>query len=531
MMSFLVQNALMFGVFVLALMLVGVVITVLKNVHTVAPNQVAVVSGTRRDVEGGKRGYRVVTGGRFLLIPVLERVDYLFLNLMTFPVEVVNVPSVNGPTVSVRAIANVKVMSTEEALALVIERFLGQPPQKIQEIAKENLESNLRSIVGKLSIEELISKRDALQSQVLEEAKTDLAKMGLGVDLFNVQEVKDDQGYIKALGETRTAQVKRDAEMGKASAEKEAAVSVAASQREASIAEAAAAQAISDAAKARDVQVAANEAEVVAAQARIDIAAKVAAQEAQAGLNRVTVEAEKVRTIANTELAELEQKRRDAELRATVIIAAEREKEARLIAAEAGRQAASLDGEALRVKEEKIGLGIQARLTAEAEARKATAAAVLAEKQAEAQGQEAMLKAQASGVRAQGLAEAEVTRAKLSAEAEGTLKKAEAFKALDESGRFLMIMEASPQAIRAIGEAIGQAVKPLADGIGMGLSGIDEVRIVDMGGKKGEGEGNLLQQFAGLPVETIFDLQQKAKAAGLDKLFGAIAERAGVKLE
>jgi len=516
----------------------GLLVMMAKNYHTVSPNQVAVVSGRRRTMGEGLVGYRVITGGGFLKLPVLERVDYLLLNVMSFPVEVINVPAVDGPTVTVKGIANVKIQSDAASLGLAIERFLGRQTQEIQSVAKENLESNLRAIVGTLTIEQLIKDRQSLQSNVMKEAVTDLAKLGLGLDLLNIQDVKDDKGYIESLGKKQTAEVKKNAAIGEAEAAREALIKSSEADRLGKEARAQADQKISNAVREKEMIEAENKAQSDAARARISIRADIAKQEEQAKLNVQTVEAEKARVKADTELQDLEHKRNDARLKATVIVQAEREKEAtliraeadqqaRIIRAEADQQAAVREGEAQRIRQEKDGQGQQALQVAQAEGRKATASAMRAELEAKAAGEQALLVAQATGEQAKLMAQAEGRRALVLAEAEGIMKKAEAYKKMDDGGRFLLILEASTPAIQAAGHAFGDAIRPLADSIGEGLKAIDNVQIMDFGGAGGRGPMHTMGDY---PIETMAKLWSQVKAAGLLPGLVAIAERAGIQV-
>lgn len=521
-------GAIPLAIFIIIATFVALVVTWAKNYHTVPPNKVAVISGKKRKAGDGTLGYRVVSGGGFWKMPIVERVDYLDLNVMSFGLEVVNVPAANGALVTVRAIANVKVKSDAASVGLAIERFLGLKDEQIEAIAKENLESNLRAIVGALTIEKLISERGDLQEQVIREAKKDLAILGLEVDLLNIQDVRDDRGYIDALGATRTAEVKRDAAIGKAKAERDALMQASEAMREGQTKQAEAQQAISDAERQRDVVKADNAAKVAAASARVPIVQQIAAQEEQARLNVVTVEAQKAKTTAETELQALELKRRDAELKATTIIQAERDREAQLIGADAEQKAAALEGEAERIRQEKAGQGVRARQEQEAQGRIALADAIQREAEAAAEGERARLLAAADGERAALEAKAAGTLAMQLAEAEGALKKAEAFKALDEAGRFLMILDASPNAIRAIGDAVREATRPTAVAVGEGLGNIEHIKIIDMGNRT-DGKGPL-EHFAHFPIETIAKMAEQASAAGLGDAVKALAGRCGVTL-
>jgi flotillin len=499
----------------------GLFMAISKNWIKVSPNEAAIVSGRQYKTADGqrKRGYKIVTGGGFIKFPVLDKVEFMKLNVMSFPVEVKNVPDVNGALVTVIGIANVKVSSDPASIELAVERFLSMTRQEIEAVAKENLESNLRAIVGTLTIDSLIKDRQSLQQAVLDEAVGDLKKMGLGVDLLNVQDVRDERGYIESLGKKRTAEVVRDATIGEAEAKAEADVKSAEARQRGEIAQALADQKISDANKERDVVIAQNEADIAAKRARIPIRAEIASADERKGLEIAQVEADKARVEAGVELQIAERKRKEAELNASTIVQAEKQKEATIIAADAEQEAATRKGEAYRIKESKEGEGDRNKRTAIAEGRKA-----------EAEAHQKELEAEAAGQRAKLLAEAEGEKAKLLAEAEGALEKAKAFKELDEAGRFLMILDASPLAIRAIGEAISHFMKPTADAIGQGLANVEEIRLIDMGNGNGNGH-SVLSQFVNTPVESIFGLLQKMDAAQLMPLARAAFSQAGIDLD
>lgn len=512
MLEFITGNLAVMMVLMTVFALIGVVITYAKNYHKVAPNQVAVISGRRT----GDVGYRVVTGGGFFLWPIFERIDYLFLNVMSFNVQVQDVPDAKGVLVDVTGVANVKILSDQQNLPLAIERFLGKQMPEIQGVAKENLESNLRAIVGTMTVEQLNNDRNTLQQRVLSEAVSDLSKLGLGVDVLNIQQVTDKRGYISALGKARTAEVVRDADIGEANAKRDAAIAKAKADQAASIEQAKAQQATSEVEREAGVTVANNQAQVQAANARVVIVAQTAAAEEQKQLNIAEVKAQEARVLAETQLQEAVATRNRAEQEATTIVTATAKAQASVIEAEGKQKAAEREGEALRIKDEKAALG-----------RKALAQATQVEGEAQAAARKAALLAEAEGEQAKLLAEADGVRAKLLAEAEGALKKAQAFKELDEAGRFLLILEASPATIHAIGRAAGDALRPAAEAIGAGLGNIDEVRIMDFGGN---GQGDLLSRFGSMPVNAVAELMEKAKAAGFGEVAERLAKAAGFQL-
>ena len=515
-------------VFIIIVVLAAVLATVAKYYKKVSPNQVAVITGRKYGKGDAQRGFRSVVGGGLLLVPILEKMEIMHLNVIPVPVTVNNVPDKNGALVTVDAIANIKIRSEEDVLPLAIERFLGKDDRQITEVAKQTLEGNLRAIVGTMQVEELLSDRQAFMSKVLEEAGADLAKMGLGVDVLKIQNINDTRGYIESLGKKRTAEVVRDAAIGEAEAQRETDIKSAAARQEGETAKARADQAVSDAQRERDIAIADNESEVKARQAMIPIAAQIAEAERTKELNTAAVGAEQAQVEAQIGLEEVRARRNAAEQHATVVVPAEKEKEARIIRADAEREAAEREGEAARIKAEKQGQGEQARMTAEAEGRKAAASADQAELVAKAEGRKADLLATAAG-----------RQADLEAQAAGELKlaealaaKADAFKQLDEAGRFLMILEALPPVIEAAGIAIERGSGPMAKAIGEGLGNIGEVKIIDLGGGNvGQDGRSVLSRFANQPAETAFALWQRAEALGFGPMIRAVAEKAGIDVQ
>lgn len=554
-------NGAIWAVLFIVVAFIGIAVVISRRFHTVSPNEVAIISGKQRKVRGTavtelretkfgdasvkettttpletRRGFRVVKGGAFFLWPIVEKVQYMSLNAMSIQLNVTDAPANDGAAVSVVAIANVKIQSTEQSLPLAIERFLGMKKEEIVAFIRENLESNLRAIVGTMTIEKLINDRSELQTQVSASAHADLSKIGVQLDIFNIQQVSDKNGYIAALGAKRTAEVKRDAEIGQAKAHQEAAVEVAKAEQTAQTAQAESALAISDAQKSRDMAIADNASVVKARQARIELVAQTEAAREQATLNKEQVAAQKAKVQAETDLQSEIQKKRTAEMEATVIvdanakkaaviIEANAKKDARLIEAEAAAQAAEREGEALRIKAEKEGKGQQALQEGQAKGRLAMAQAIQAEGIAQAEATRATLVATADGEKAKLLAHAEGVRQTLLAEAEGLLKKAEATAQLDANQQLLMILQASPAAIEAIGRAVGIASEPIAKAMGQATTNVKEVRMYDFGGN---GKDPLLQQLMNTPVETLVKFSEQARAAGFGHIIDGLLKMVNI---
>src|SRR5512147_1786642 len=133
-----------------------------RNYLKVSPNMVAVLSGRKRKLPDGRVvGYRMVKGGAALRIPLLEKVEYLSLNVMTIPLEIKRAYTLKGVPVSVKAVANVKIRSDDTSLQAAAERFLGMTPDQMQRVIFQTLEGHLRSILGTLTVEEVNSDRSS----------------------------------------------------------------------------------------------------------------------------------------------------------------------------------------------------------------------------------------------------------------------------------------------------------------------------------------------------------------------------------
>src|SRR5918992_3805437 len=166
-----------------------------RNYIKVSPNTVAVLSGRRRKLQDGRTvGYRMVRGGAALRFPLLEKVEYLHLNVMTIPLEIKRAYTLKGVPVSVKAVANVKIRGDETSLQASAERFLGMTHVEVQKVIFQTLEGHLRSILGTLTVEEVNSDRQSFAQKLTSEAAVDLEKMGIGVDVLTNQEINDEEG-------------------------------------------------------------------------------------------------------------------------------------------------------------------------------------------------------------------------------------------------------------------------------------------------------------------------------------------------
>jgi flotillin len=403
----------------------------------VGPNQVLVISGRRREmvspVTGKKErvGFRVVKGGGTFIIPVLERIDILSMEILTIEVEVRSVYTVEGVPVHVDGVAQIKIRGEDVSIYTAAEQFLSKGPEGIVYVAHETLAGHLRAILGMLTVEEIYKDRDAFAQKVLEVSGSDLVNMGLEIVSFVIKDIRDDKEYLESLGRTRTAEVKRDAVKGEAEAQRDATIAQANAARDATVQSAEARQ---------EGETAKYKAETKIAQAHRDY--RVQKAEYDEASNRSEVQAELARTlqerITNQEIMaeevqiEVVAKQKQTEVQEQEVARRQRELEATV----------QKPAEAERFRIETLASAKKYQTETEA-AGEAAATRV--------QG-----KGQADAIKARGLAEAEVIQAQGFSEAEAMEKKAEAWKKYNQAAVIQQLIEALPEVATAVAQPLAQ---------------------------------------------------------------------------
>ena len=99
----------------------------------------------------------------------------------------IKIPFLDYINIRVDAAVNVKISDQPERLSLAAQNFLNRPTDYIAQVSREVLEGNMREIVGKMNLEEMVSDRQKFATLVKENAEPDLAAMGLDIVSFNVQ--------------------------------------------------------------------------------------------------------------------------------------------------------------------------------------------------------------------------------------------------------------------------------------------------------------------------------------------------------
>ncbi|MCX7045597.1 MAG: SPFH domain-containing protein [Candidatus Sumerlaeota bacterium] len=425
-----------------------------RRYQKAGPNEVFIISGRKRKFRyaNGRdaiHGFRCVRGGGTFVWPVLEKVDVLSLELFTLEIETPEVYTMLGVPVLVDGIAQVKVNGEEESIITAAERFLGKRAEEIQRIALQTLEGHLRAVLGTMTVEDIYKNRETFAQRVQEIATADMANMGLKIDSFTIRNIKDNQGYLNALGQPRIAQVKRDAIIAKAEADRDATIKSTQANQAGQEASFAADTKVAEAKRDYEMKVADYQASVNNRKAESDLAYDLQKYKTAQAVKAEEIQVQVIEKERSIQVQEMEIKRREKELDATIRKPAEAKRYEVEQLAEAERQRLSKTAEGKALADKSVGF----------------ADADVVQRTGEAEG---------SAQKAKGLAQADVIRAKGLAEAEAMRKKAESWTLYNQAAVVQMLIEGLPV---------------LAEKIAAPLSKIDKMTVINMGGEGDTGGG------------------------------------------
>ena len=403
-----------------------------------SPDTAYIISGLRKTP-------KVLIGKAGVKIPFFEKKDELSLQLIPIDVKTSSaVPTADYINIKVDAAVNVKISDTPDLLNLAAQNFLNRKVDYIASVAREVLEGNMREIVGKMELQEMVSDRQKFANLVKENAEPDLAAMGLDIVSFNVQNFVDDSAVIENLGVDNIVKIQKNAAISRAVSEKEIAKARAIAQKEANDAEVAAAQEIAE----KKTELAIRQAELQKAtdtkKAEADAAYRIQEEQQRKSIEITTAEANIAKQEKEILLKQKEAEVMEQSLDAQVRKKAEAERFARQQKADAELYERQREAEAKKYEQEQ-----------QAEAMKVQAEAMKVQAEAEkfARAQEA------EGIRAKGLAEAEAIRAKAVAEAEGIEKKAKAMTKMGKAAVLEMYFNALPDVVKNAAEPLTKVDK------------------------------------------------------------------------
>jgi flotillin len=419
----LVSSLILAGAIILIIAFILIIIA--KQYRKVGPNEVLIIAGGRKKTITGpdgikvKVGYRYRLGGGTFVLPFVETVYRLPMDIITLNIKTPEVLTNSGVPIMAEATAQVKVDSSDSAIRLAAEQFLGLGKEGIRDVSMNVLEGHMREVIGTMTVEQIYRGRQEFSARVNEAVRPDLNRMGLVMLSFALKDISDSQGYLESLSKPQVVAAKRDAVIAQAETEKEAIIKSSQARKEGEVARLAAEALIAKAqweneAKKSESQVAVNQ-----KKAQADFSYELERYRLSQQIKKEEAKMKAIEKEEAIKIEELEISRREKELESSVVKPADARKY---------------------------------QIKAEAEAEEFRI-------QAEAKGK-------AEALRLEGDAEAEIMKKKGFAEAESMLKKAQAWEKYNQAAVLEMYLKMLPDLARAVSEPLSKVDKIVVIGGG-----------------------------------------------------------------
>lgn len=416
-------------------LIVIVALIILKVGYVKAPPDTALI------ISGMHKQPRVLIGKAGIRIPFFERVDSLSLGAIQIDVKTGSaVPTQEYINVRVDSTVSVRVGQKPEMIALAAQNFLNIDRSTIAQKINDLLEGNIREIVGQMKLTDMVSDRKLFSEKVQENAVPDLARYGLELITFNVQNFSDDNDVIMNLGIDNVSQISKNAAIARSNAEREIEVAKAENAKQANDAKVKAAE---------DIATRNNDLAIKQAQLQQEADTRRAQAAAATGIEEENQRKIKEVAATNANIAKAE---REAELKQKQIQLKEYELDALVRKqAEADKFAAEKQAEADLVRRQK-----------EAEAKAYEAVKNAEAKKAQADADRYAAEQQAAGIQAVGAAEAAAIEA-----------KAEAQKKMGEASIIEMYFKALPDVVASAAAPLSKvdSIKMFGEGNTAKLTG------------------------------------------------------------
>ena len=410
-----------------------------KQYRKVGPNEVLIIAGGRKKTITGpdgikvKVGYRYRLGGGTFVVPFVETVYRLPMDVITLNIKTPEVLTHSGVPIMAEATAQVKVDSSDSAIRLAAEQFLGLGKEGIRDVSMNVLEGHMREVIGAMTVEQIYRGRQEFSARVNEAVRPDLSRMGLVMLSFALKDISDAQGYLESLSKPQIVAAKRDALIAQAETEKESIIKSSQARKEGEVARLAA--------------------EALIAKAQWE-------NEAKKSESQVTVNQKKAQADFSYEL--------------------ERYRLSQQIKKEEAKMKAIEKEEAIKIEELEISRRekeLEASVVKPADARKYQ---IKSEAEAEEYRIQAEAKGKAEALRMEGEVEAELIKKKGLAEAESMLKKAQSWEKYNQAAVLEMYLSKLPELVKAVSEP---------------LSKVDKIVVIG-GGEKSLGTAKITAQVA-----------------------------------
>lgn len=475
-------------VIVAAVVTVALLLVILSRFKRCPSDKILVVYGRT-----GGTSARCIHGGAAFIWPVFQDYAYLDLKPISIEANLTNALSRQNIRVDVPCRFTIAISTDADTMGSAAERLLGLKPDQIQELSKDILFGQLRLVIATMTIEEINTDRDKFLENISKNVDTELKKIGLKLINVNVTDIKDESGYIEALGKEAAAKAINEAIVsvaeqekfgatGKAIADREKDVQIAETNRDRDVQ-------IANTLKDREVSIAGAVRDEQIGKAEADRDSRVKISDA----NAIAVQGE---NLAKIQIADSEAKRREREAEALrIAIAAEKVQQAKALE-EAYK--AEQNAESQRAERERATQTANVVVPAE-----------IAKKRAIIEAQ-----AEAEKIREQAKGEADAIFAKMDAEARGLYeiltKQAEGYRQVvaaaagDPNKAFqLLLIEKLPELVRTQVDAI-KNIK------------IDKITVWDNGNGGGENGNTSTANFVSGLMKSVPPLNDLFNLAGLN---------------
>ena len=442
--------AVILGAAVVAL-LAGLAMLFVNRYVRCPANKILVISGR----VAGEGAARCISGGGTFVWPVVQEYEFLSLDPVRIDVKLPDALSLENIRISVPSVFTVAIGIEEVVRQNAAIRLLTLTHDQIESTARDIIIGQLRAVIATMSIDQINRDREAFLQRVQHQLEPELMKVGLTLLNVNIQDLRDESGYLEALGKQAAAQAIQKARGDVAEQEKQGAVRVAIAEREQSVSVAEAQKerdiGLQQAARERAVSIAAIQKEQTVGEQQAAFERDVAVKEAERE-KRVAVAAADATAIAGEADAQAKVARTQAALAVTRAEASQQSEIAQRTAnAEIQRVENEAQARAALARAERVEAERRAELEAPAKAEKARMIV-----QAEADAERVKIAAKA---------EAEATFARLDAEARGNLsimeKKAEGLQKMvaaaggnPDAAYRLLFLEQMPQVTETLAGAI-----------------------------------------------------------------------------
>jgi flotillin len=403
---------------IIVVVIAVILLVIAKQYRKVGPNEVLIIAGGRKrtvvspDGTKVKVGYRYRLGGGTFVLPFVETVYRLPMDVISLIIKTPEVLTHSGVPLMAEGTAQVKVDSSDSAIRLAAEQFLGVGKDGIRDVALNVLEGHMREVMGTMTVEQIYRGRQEFSARVAEAVKPDLSRMGLVMLSYALKDISDTQGFLDSLSKPQIAAAKRDASIAEAETEKESVIKSSQARKEAEVARLAAEALIAKAQWENEAKKSESQVMVNQRKAQADFSYELERYRLSQQIKKEEATMKAIEKAEAIKIEELEIARREKELESSVIKPADARKY---------------------------------QIKAEAEAEEFRI-------QAEAKGK-------AEALRAEGEAEVELMKKKGLAEAEAMLKKAQAWEKYNQAAVLEMYLKTLPDLAKAVSEPLSKVEK------------------------------------------------------------------------